>query len=151
MQLAVQKVASMPMSRKLLCLSFAVIAVIALGTTWSQGATYIQMGSGAYAMFWTDTKATSGSRFITIDILILSVAVTMLMVVESRKHQIRFVWAYVAGCVIIGISIVFPIFLIARELRLSSAEPVKIHPVDMILLIIFGVASVGMAVWVAAG
>ena len=112
---------------------------------------YLSSGSGAYASFWSDTKVTPGSRFITTDILILSIAVWMLMVIEARRHGIRFVWAYIVGAVVIGISAVFPIFLVARELRLDNTEATKIHAVDTILLVLFGVANVGMAVWVAAG
>lgn len=141
----------MPASRKLFCAVLAVIAVIAVVITWSQAAPYLQNGSGAYARFWSDTKVTPGSRFITTDILILSISVSMLMVIEARRHGVRFVWAYVVGAVVIGISAVFPIFLIARELRLSNADATKVHTVDTILLMLFGVANVGMAVWVAAG
>ena len=38
------------------------------------------------------------------------------MVLEARKHGIKFVWAYIAGGFLIAISVTFPLFLLAREL-----------------------------------
>lgn len=42
------------------------------------------------------------------------------MVIEARKHDIRFAWAYILAGTLIDISAAFLLFLIARELRLGA-------------------------------
>ena len=44
------------------------------------------------------------------------------MVVEARKQGIPYVWAYIAGGMLIAISVTFPLFLIARERTLAAAR-----------------------------
>ena len=47
--------------------------------------------------FLNDSKVTPASRSITVDIVLFFLAAGILMVVEARKHGVRFVWAYIAG------------------------------------------------------
>jgi Terpene cyclase DEP1 len=51
-----------------------------------------------------------------VDLFLFGLPVAILMVAEARKHGIKFVWAYLAGSVV-PISVTFPLFLIAGELR----------------------------------
>jgi hypothetical protein len=51
------------------------------------------------------------------------------MVIEARKHGVRFVWAYIVGGLAIAISVTFPLFLIA----------------------VLAVAAAGMTIWVDMG
>jgi hypothetical protein len=44
------------------------------------------------------------------------------MVIEARKHNVRFVWAYIVGGILVAISVTFPLFLIARELRMRTSD-----------------------------
>ena len=44
------------------------------------------------------------------------------MVVEARRLGIRFVWLYVILGFAIAISVTFPLFLIAREMRLAKTD-----------------------------
>jgi Mn2+/Fe2+ NRAMP family transporter len=142
---------SVPTSRKVLCAAYAVIAVAALVGTWSQGGPYIHSVTGFLIDFWRDTKVTGASRFITVDILMFCLAAMILMVIEARKHQIRFVWAYIVASLFIAISVMFPVFLLVRELRMGAAEPPRLHTVDAVLLAVFAAALAGLSIWVDAG
>jgi hypothetical protein len=42
------------------------------------------------------------------------------MVVEARRLGVKFVWLYVIFGFLIAISVTFPLFLIAREMRLAK-------------------------------
>ena len=42
------------------------------------------------------------------------------MIVESRRLGIRFVWAYILGALLVAASVAIPLFLLARQRRLSS-------------------------------
>lgn len=73
--------------------------------------------------FWRDTKANSATRFITADILMFSLVAAILVTIEGRKHKVRFVWADIVGSFPTAVSASSPLFLIARELRMSQADP----------------------------
>jgi Terpene cyclase DEP1 len=138
---------SMPVSRKLLCGVYATIAVAALVATWSQNIAHFNSG-GSFFGFWEDTKVNFASRSITVDIVLLSLALVILMVIEARKHNVKYVWAYIVGAFVIAISVAFPLFLLARELRLDKSDATHLHTSDTILLAILAVGMAAFAIWV---
>ena len=99
----------MPVSRKLLCAVYATIAIAALIATWSQNAAYFNNLARFFTDFMADTKVTPASRSITVDILFFFLAAAIFMVIEARKHGVRFVWAYIVGGALIAISVTFPL------------------------------------------
>jgi hypothetical protein len=54
-------------------------------------------------------------------------------------------------CTRIAISVTFPLFLIARELRLRTSDAPELRIIDTALLAIVSVLTVGLAIWVDAG
>ncbi|BBX39741.1 hypothetical protein MSIM_11920 [Mycobacterium simiae] len=141
----------MPTSRKVLCAVYALIALIALGATWSQTAAYTHSGAAFFFSFWQDTRVNAASRNITADALMLSLSVVILMVLEARKRGVRFVWLYVLGGVFVAISVTVPLFLIAREIRMGSAEQPRLRPLDVILLVVTGAGAIALTFWVDIG
>ncbi|CAM3169547.1 hypothetical protein BST27_13570 [Mycobacterium intermedium] len=115
------KASSIPTSRKVLCAVYGAVAVAAFIATWSHVGPYLHSPTAFFVTFWRDTQANSATQFITADALFLGLAAAILMVVEARKHNVRFVWAYLVAAYFIGISVIFPLFLIVRELRMSRA------------------------------
>ena len=138
---------AIPTSSKVLCAVYGVIAIAALIATWSQNAAYFDNPGG----FLDDSKVTPASRSLTVDIVLFFLAAAILMVVEARKHGVRFVWAYIAGGFAIAISVAFPLFLIARELRVGRTETTRLGAVDTVLLAMFAVVAVGLTIWVDMG
>jgi hypothetical protein len=102
-------------------------------------------------VLWSDTKATPASRFITADILLFGLAASILMVIEARRRNVRMVWAYIVGGVLFGMSTSFPLFLLARELRINKAEASRLRTTDTVLLTLFAVAILAMTIWIVAG
>ena len=70
------------------------------------------------------------------------------MVIEARKHGVRFVWAYILGGLAIAISVTFPLFLIAREVRVGRTGQTRLGVGDTIGLAILAVLSVASTLWV---
>ena len=138
----------MPVSRKLLCAVYATIAIAALIATWSQNASYFKNIAPFFTDFMADTKVTPASRSITVDILFFFLAAAIFMVIEARKHGVRFVWAYIVGGALIAISVTFPLFLLARELRLATTDGARLKAVDVIPLTLFAALIVGSVVYV---
>ena len=135
------------MSRKVLCAVYALIALAALVATWSQNLVHFRNG-GSFLGFWEDTKVNPASRSITADIALLLLAVSILMVIEARKHGVKYVWAYIIGGFAIAISVTFPLFLLARELRLEKSDATHLRPVDTILLAVLAVVTATFTIWV---
>jgi hypothetical protein len=117
----------MPRSRRHLCLIYAAIALLALAGTWHQNLSYFRPEDGwllgfglATVRFWKDTFVTPAGISIVIDFGLLFVALSALMVIESRRLGVRLVWMYIVLGLAIAISVTFPLFLIARERRLAA-------------------------------
>lgn len=138
----------MPTSSKVLCAAYAVIAVAALVATWSQNLAYSGHGADLLRVFWEDTRANPASRSITADIALFLLAAAVLMVVEARKHGVRFVWLYILGGFLVAISVTFPLFLIAREVRVSRTETTGLPTVDTVGLAVLAVAVAAFTIWV---
>jgi hypothetical protein len=140
---------SLPVTTRVLCGGYAAIALIALIATWSQNVAYLGDPAGFVTDFVADLSATPASRSFSADLLLVSAAASVLMVSEARRHRIRFVWAYIVLGVLIAISVTFPLFLIARELRLDrTGSPLR--AVDVAGLVAVAAAGVAATVWILA-
>jgi hypothetical protein len=101
---------------------YALIALAALIATWSQNLQMFSPAGGAlgpFAAFVEGTRVNPASRSITVDIGFFLLAATAFMVIEARRLGVRFVWLYVLFAFLIAISVTFPLFMIAREMRLA--------------------------------
>jgi hypothetical protein len=143
--------AALPTASKALCSVYAVISVAALIATWSQNAAYFDNPAGFLVDFLNDSKVTPASRSLTVDIVLFFLAAGILMVVEARKHGVKFVWLYILGGFAIAISVTFPLFLIAREVRVGRTEETRLGAVDTALLGVFAVVAAGLTIWVDMG
>ncbi|MFG1929767.1 DUF2834 domain-containing protein [Mycobacterium sp. NPDC048908] len=142
---------ALPTSSKVLCAVYAVIAVGALIATWSQNVAYLDNPGGFLLDFFKDSRVTPASRSLTVDITLFFLAAAVLMIVEARKHGVKYVWAYIAGGLAIAISVTFPLFLIARELRVDRTQRTQLGTVDTVLLALLAIFAVGFTIWVDMG
>lgn len=112
-------------TRRALCFVYALIAVAALLLTWQQNLHYFADFTPARVLaglgvFMLDTKVTAASRSITLDLMATLLAVNVWMVSEARRLAMRGVWVYVVLEFMIAISVTLPLFMLARELRLTA-------------------------------
>lgn len=142
---------SIPTPRKVLCVIYGAIAVAALIATWSQNLAYFDRPARFLLDFMNDSKITPASRSLTVDILLFGLAATILMVIEARKHGVKFVWLYIVGGLTIAVSVTFPLFLIARELRMGTSDAPRLHTRDRILLAVVAVLGAGLTIWIDVG
>lgn len=145
----------MQIPRNRLSVAYGAIALLALLATWHQNLHYFAGGSAlggfffATVHFWKDTFAVPAGASITLDLLLFGLAVTVWMVLESRRLGIRLVWVYILLGFLIAISFTFPLFLIARERRLATLGQVQpaIAAGDVLGLLLVGVPIVGVSLW----
>lgn len=114
--------------RRLLIGFYALVAVAALYATWSQNLQLMTPGMGPldpYTVFVEQTRVNPASRSITVDIGFFLLAAAAFMVIEARRLGVRFVWLYILLGLLVAISVTFPLFLIARELRIAAKPDVS--------------------------
>ncbi|OHU61749.1 DUF2834 domain-containing protein [Mycobacteroides chelonae] len=109
----------MSTARRNLCALYGVIALIALVATWWHNVAYISSG-GKLVDVVTSAYANHVAGSLTNDLMLLTIAALVLMVVETRRLGIKHIWVYIALCFLSAISVAFPLFLIARERRLAA-------------------------------
>jgi hypothetical protein len=131
----------MSISRKALCVLYALIGLVALVGTWGNNVQYLNLGIlGANVHFWQETIVNPASRSITVDILFLSLAAIVWMLLEARRLSMRGVWVYVLIGVFVAISAAFPAFLIHREgvlaARDGSASAGTLQALDVMGLVV---------------
>jgi hypothetical protein len=143
----------MSRSRRILCFFYAAISVIALVACWRQNIAFmsetgLDLLSGLIA-FWPALLANHATTSITLDIFLFGLAAYIWMVVEARRLEIPYVWLYMILALPIAISVMFPLFLIARERRLAQIEgdrsEVTISTLDRV-----GLAAFGLPIVIAA-
>ena len=115
----------MTISRRALCVVYALIGLVAFVGAWGNVLGEVQRYGfwEGTVRFWQDTFVNSSSRFITVDLLFLGLTVIVLMVLEARRLGIPGVWLYVVFGLLIAISLTVPLFMIHRERRLAALEP----------------------------
>jgi hypothetical protein len=140
----------MSATRRNLCIFYGLVALVALVATWSQNLLYLTGGSSAgFGQYVLDLKVNGAARSFTVDIGFFLLAATGLMVVEARRLGVKFVWLYVILGFVIAISVTFPLFLIAREMRLAKAGPVdgdvKLTAIDILGLAVITLIVLGFS------
>jgi hypothetical protein len=138
----------MTISRKVLCVVYGLIGLIALVGCWGNNVQYLNLHLGILgvnAHFWGETLVNPASRSITVDLLFLSLAAIIWMLLESRRLSMRGVWIYVLLGTFVAISAAFPAFMIHRERALAkrdgSTGAGTLSPADVL-----GVAVLGLCV-----
>lgn len=135
-------------TRQLLCVFYGLVALTALIMTWSQNLLYFTGPSPAgFGQYLLELKVNGAARSFTVDIGLFLLAAAGLMVIEARKLGVRFVWLYILLGFAIAISVTFPLFLIAREMRLAKTDttPSSVKPTATDLLGLALVTAVVLA------
>lgn len=104
----------MIIQRKTLAWIYGLVALLALIGTWGNNIHYMSAGLSPLdvnILFWKETFANPASRSITVDLLFLSIPVTIWMMMEARRLQMRGIWIYLIGSLLIAISVTVPLFM----------------------------------------
>jgi len=116
------------MNRKDTALSalYGVIAVAALVGTWTQNLAFMAVpDNGGIMGFIRASNANPAAASIGIDLGFMCLAAFIWMVVEARRLGIRFVWVYIALSLLVAVSVMFPLFLLARQRRMAALAPAE--------------------------
>ena len=113
----------MTISRRVLCVVYALVGLVALAGTWGNNIEYLGLGIvEANIHFWQETLVNPASRSITVDILCLALAAIVWMLLEARRLSMRGAWLWVLFGVFVAMGAAFPWFMVHRELVLEKRE-----------------------------
>jgi hypothetical protein len=106
---------------KTLCWIYGLIALGALVATWSQNIRFFgEEGNGGLGGFIDGMYQNAAAASISNDLLFMLLAAFVLMYVEGRRRGVPHLWVYFVGSFLIAVSVMFPLFLLARERKLAS-------------------------------
>lgn len=100
-----------------LAVAYLVLAVAGLIGTWTFNVLAVVGGRDFLGDLARSGPAVSS---ITVDLLVVAVAGSVLILVEARRLGMRFGWLYVVGAGITAFAFTFPLFLAMRERRKTS-------------------------------
>lgn len=104
-----------------ICGSYALVALVALPATWINNLAFMtQPSNSSVTDFFQAAYANAAAASLSNDLFLLSAAACIFMVIEGRRIGLRFVWLYLIMAPLIAISVAFPLFLLARHLKLSQ-------------------------------
>ena len=112
-----------------LCATYGLIAVGALMGTWTYNLAFFALPDNGGALgFIRGSFANPAAASISIDLSFMCLAAFVWMVLEARQLHIRFVWVYIVLSLLIAVSVMFPLFLLARQVRLAQRQrPAAAH------------------------
>jgi hypothetical protein len=108
---------------RLLVTVWGVIAAAALvGTWWNNILFFEKAGTWSGLAFIEACFANHAAASISIDILLFGLAAMVFMGVEAKRLGIRFLWVYIVLSFLIAVSVMFPLFMIARQMRIAATN-----------------------------
>lgn len=111
----------MTRSEKIICGVYAFIAVVALIATWSNNiAFFLQPENQNVLSFYRALYANPAAASFTNDLLLYALTGCIFMALEARRLHMRYVWVYILLSLLIAVSVMFPLFLIARQITISQ-------------------------------
>jgi hypothetical protein len=116
----IQREGQMTRSEKILCMVYAAIAVVALVATQVNNlAFFLQPHNGGMVGYILALYANPAAASFTNDIILFVLAGFVFMVVEARRLGMRYVWVYLLLSALVAVSVMFPLFLIARQYTIA--------------------------------
>jgi hypothetical protein len=111
----------MTRSEKFLCALYAVVAVVVLFATWVNNIAFMRDPENWQISSWYNALYANyaAASFIN-DLFALCIAVSIFMVVEGIRLKIRFFWLYILLSGLTAISFTFPVFMIARQIKIAQ-------------------------------
>ncbi len=106
----------------LLRVTYLLLAILGLIMTWYYNLQFMADSNGGFDIgeFVAAAANNAAAQSITWDLTIACIAGLLWIVVESKRLEMRFAWAYVVFAFLIAYAFVFPLFLFFRQGKLEQ-------------------------------
>jgi Terpene cyclase DEP1 len=108
---------------KLICATYALIALLALPATWINNIAFMQQPNNSFMDFINAAYVNAAAASLSNDLLFIAVAASIFMAIEGKRVGVRFVWLYLVLSGVVAISVTFPLFLLARQIKIAQVQP----------------------------
>jgi hypothetical protein len=106
----------MDLRDKIICITYALIAIAALPATWINNIAFITQSHSSSPMdFIRAVYVNAAAASLTNDLLFVAAAASIFMFLEGRRVGVRYLWLYLLLSPLVAISVTFPLFLLARH------------------------------------
>ncbi|WP_309620546.1 DUF2834 domain-containing protein [Salinibacterium sp.] len=105
-----------------LAITWLVLAIVGLVGTWTFNTLAI-IQSRNFIGDWVGSGPSVSS--LTVDLLVVAVAGSILIVIESRRLGMKRAWLYIVLSGLTAFAFTFPLFLAMRERKLAAARAVS--------------------------
>ncbi len=112
----------MTIKDKIICATYALIALLALPATWINNIAFMQQPNNSFMDFMNAAYVNAAAASLSNDLLFIAFAASMFMVIEGRRIGVRYVWLYLIFSALVAISVTFPLFLLARHIKLTNTQ-----------------------------
>lgn len=102
---------------------YYLLAVIGFLATWYYNGQYILNSGGLMPNeFFGAAFANVLTTAITIDVYLSAIVFSIWVLSDSKRHDIKSPWLYIALCFFIGLAISLPLYLAGREKTIANAS-----------------------------
>jgi Terpene cyclase DEP1 len=67
------------------------------------------------SLFFQQLFQTDVSAIFAMDVMVSAVALWVFVLIEGRRRRMKFLWVYIVGTMLVGVSFALPLFLFFRE------------------------------------
>jgi Terpene cyclase DEP1 len=108
--------------------SYALIALVALPATWINNLAFMtQASNSSFVDFFRAAYVNPAAASLSNDLFLLAFTASIFMVIEGRRVGVRYIWLYIIMSAITAISFTFPLFLLARHVKLSNEQSAEVR------------------------
>ncbi|MCY7368276.1 MAG: DUF2834 domain-containing protein [Chamaesiphon sp.] len=111
---------------KITCAIYALIALLALPATWINNIAFMQQPNNSFMDFINAAYVNAAAASLSNDLLFIAIAASIFMAIEGKRVGVRYVWLYLVFSGIVAISVTFPLFLLARHIKLTNIQPEQV-------------------------
>ncbi len=116
----------MNLKDKLICASYSLIALVALPATWLNNLAFMtQPDRASFMDFFRAAYVNAAAASLANDLILVSFAACIFMAIEGRRIGIRYFWLYIIMSAIIAVSVTFPLFLLARHIKVTKERSLQ--------------------------
>ena len=108
---------------KLICATYASIALLALPATLINNIAFMQQPDNSFMDFINAAYVNAAAASLSNDLLFIALAASIFMAIEGKRVGVRFVWLYLVLSGVVAISVTFPLFLLARQIKIAQVQP----------------------------
>jgi hypothetical protein len=111
------------MNKKVLIISYSVLAILSIVLCWTQNFSYVSFGPiDSWFEFFNDAWVNAASRSLTIDLVSICITFSIFVIITGKKYGIKYAWLYIPLAFLVAVSAAFPLFLIHLELKKINTE-----------------------------